>query len=76
MFFKVHDISIRCTCIMYIHIIGGVLKIFANKMHNPNYLSIIELGIKEPQNLALKERISQASLNSSQSLKQVFIFLS
>lgn len=58
MFFKVHDISIHCTCIMYIEIIGGVLKIFANRLHNPNYLSIIELSIKEPQNLALKERIS------------------
>lgn len=53
-----HDISIHCTCIMYIQIIGGVLKIFANRLHNPNYLSIIELSIKEPQNLALKERIS------------------
>ena len=62
---------------MYTHTYCGVCsKIFNNKMHNPKYLGITELGVEEPQNLTPKDPISLASLNQSQCLKQVFIFLS
>lgn len=56
--------------------LGSVLRNLTNKMHDPKYLGIIELGIKEPQNLTPRDLISLASQNYSYSLKQVFIFLS
>lgn len=55
------------------NIIGDVLKYLLIKMSNPNYLSIIELSIKEPQNLTAEDSFS--SLNYSQSLKKLFILL-
>ena len=63
MLYKVHTVSIFHTYYVYTYNWICAKKIFADKMYNPNYLSIIKLGIKEPQNSAQRHPISLASLN-------------